>query len=126
MRNLSAGVYLGQSAEKIHATTALYRHFKTFMTSEAMVMSDPLSGWGFYLSKDQARAKLRWLLHVAINRKAGLPDVPSKKHTDEYQVRLARDVRRVRACINHRVVVHQFETDMIRKRYRHLQSDYRD
>lgn len=116
------GVYLGQESAKIHSTLALLRHFKAFQASGAKRMADPMAGFGHYLDRGQAACKLRWLIHVAINRKAGVPDVPGRKHTTDYQARLYRDVRRVRDNVNARVVIHQFETQEIAARFGHLLS----
>jgi hypothetical protein len=62
------------------------------------------------------------LLHVAINRKAGIPDIACRKQESDYQIAIARDCRRVHDKIRHRVRVYQFETAEIRARFGHLLS----
>lgn len=39
---------------------------------------------------------LAMILHVAINRKAGIPDVPSRKHDTQYQWDLYHDCKEIR------------------------------
>lgn len=120
MRQTTTGVYLNQEARRIRATVALLKHIKAFLASSATRMKDPYSGFGVYLDREQAAHKLRWLIHVAINRKAGHPDVPGRKYTSDYQACLLRDAGRVRGKLKHRVVIHQFETREVERRLGHL------
>ncbi len=120
MRQTTTGVYLNQEARCIRSTVSLLKHFKAFLASKATRMKDPYSEFGVYLNRDQATNKLRWLIHVAINRKAGRPDVPGRKYASDYQARLLRDAGRVRDKLKHRVVIHQFETREVERRLGHL------
>jgi len=121
--NVRQHVYLGQPANKVKATLDMLKYFKSFLASKCTHMCDPVKGRGFYLDKQDAKSKMIWLINVAINRKAGVPDVPSRKYGSYYQTQLIRDIHRVRDRINHRIVVHQFETEQMQRRYRHLLSD---
>lgn len=79
---MTPGVYLAQPPGAIRATLALLRHFKAFLASDCRAMRDPThETWrgshdGPELDKAQAAARLRWLIDVAVNRKAGVPDNP--------------------------------------------------
>jgi hypothetical protein len=69
------GVYLGQEHERIVATLRTIQHFRAFLASDSSIMHDPYSGWmRDELDKLAAQRKLSWLVNVAINRKAGIPD----------------------------------------------------
>ena len=62
-------------------------------------MIDPYSGWTREeLDKPAAQRKLVWLVNVAINRKAGIPDT----QTDWSLVRFARDVNTPRLRVYER------------------------
>ena len=67
------------------------------------------------------RAMLAWLVHAAINRKAGIPDVACRKQDPDYQTRLCLDAGRLRD-IRRRIRVYQFETEDVRRRFAHLLS----
>ena len=73
---MTTGAYVNASHDQIFATLATLRHFKAFLaSSDCNLMHDPYSGWmKTELTKQQATAKLHWLVEVAINRKAGIPD----------------------------------------------------
>lgn len=113
------GAYRDKPHKEIVATLALLKHFRAFLASECRVMHDPYSGWmKNELDKPQARKKLQWLINVAINRKAGIPD-----HAIDWEVvRLADAVntprlriyerncpKRYRARLAHRLVSIQEE-----------------
>jgi hypothetical protein len=75
------------------------------------------------LNKEQAKQKLNWLVHVAINRKAGIPDEPinhrggpARRGTSDYDSKLRRDFRRLQD-IRRRIRVYQFETTEVRQRF---------
>lgn len=83
------GAYIGKPHAAIAATLATIKHFRAFLSSNCRIMHDPYSGWmKNELTKEQAQKKLTWLINVAINRKAGIPD-----HVEHWEVkRFARDV----------------------------------
>lgn len=106
--------------ESIRATTAILRHFRAFIRSDCSRMIDPYSGWHrIEINKKQAQRKLTWLVDVAINRRAGIPDfTPSTE--------LLRDSHRLDDIINKRTRVYQFETRLCTKRFSRLLSSYTD
>lgn len=76
--------------EALRMTIRLLQHFRAFLRSECREMRDPYT-WGVYLTKPEARRRLTWLINVAVNRRAGIPDCPSRKHTYDYQRYLRLD-----------------------------------
>jgi hypothetical protein len=77
------GVYLGQDPEKIRATLEFLRHYQTFIRSGCERMRDPLSAFGAdTITQEETQRKLTWLIDLAINRKAGIPD-----HAEDMEVR---------------------------------------
>jgi hypothetical protein len=70
--------------------------------------------------------KLIWFINVAINRKAGIPDVACRKQDSDYWWALQRDCQRIRAWANRRARVYSLETPELRKRYKHLCSRHED
>ena len=78
------------------ATLALLQHFRNFLKSDCAEMRDPYDSWQErMLNKEQARRKLHWLIDVAINRKAGIPD----HETNWPLVRLANRVNTPRLLV---------------------------
>lgn len=118
-------VYLKFPKEQITATLGLLRWFHAFIASDCKEARDPIAGWGFYMDKGEAKRKLTWLIHVAINRKAGVPDQYGRKDDLDYQIRLRRDKYRLQD-IAKRVRVYQFETEECKSRFSHLLSRYDD
>jgi hypothetical protein len=121
------GVYLNQSKKAISSTLITLKYFKAFLQSNCERMIDPYSDWQRReLTKEQAKNKLQWLVNVAINRKAGIPDIPSRKYSDEYQTDLKRDYYSLYNKITNRIVVHSFNLPEMNKRFNHLLSDYNE
>ena len=112
-------VYLQFTKDQINATLALLRWFHAFLASNCDEARDPISGFGFYLTKPEAKCKLSFLLHVAINRKAGIPDYFGRKDDPDYQMRLRRDRNRLQDIAN-RIRVYQFENEECKSRFSHL------
>jgi hypothetical protein len=104
---------------RIRGTIRLLHYLRLFLASKCTRAKHP-SQWGDTLTKPEARRHLSMLIHVAINRKAGIPDVMCRKQESDYQVSLWRDCRAVRDRVNCRVIVRRFETAEIRRRYGHL------
>jgi hypothetical protein len=131
------GAYSGQRHDAIAATLALLRHFRAFLASDCREMRDPyeVAEWrdgASRLDKPAAQRKLSWLVHVAINRKAGIPDAPmnhkgtyARKHLPGYQTDLRRDVYRLQD-IRRRVRVYQLSTPELAARFGHLLSSRTD
>jgi hypothetical protein len=121
------GVYLNQSKKAISSTLITLKYFKAFLRSNCERMIDPYSDWQRReLTKEQAKNKLQWLINVAINRKAGIPDIPSRKYSDEYQTDLKRDYYSLYNKITNRIVVYSFNLPEMNKRFGHLLSDYNE
>ena len=88
------------TSEQIAHTTKMLRSFRAFLDSEYTEMS---AGYGSTLTKNEARRKLHFLLDVAVNRRAGIPDVPARKHSSEYQLHQHRDRWRIHDIVTRRV-----------------------
>jgi hypothetical protein len=104
---------------RVRGTIRLLRYLRLFLSSECTRAKHP-SQWGDTLTKPEARRLLSILIHVAISRKAGIPDVACRKQESDYQASLWRDCYAVRDRVNRRVIVRRFETAEIRRRYGHL------
>jgi hypothetical protein len=100
-------------AEALRATIALLRHYRAFLASPSYEMRDPRQ-WGVYLTKGQARHRLTSLINVAVNRRAGIPDCPSRKHDGDYQRHLRLDANE----LNHpRLRIYFLRTPELRRRF---------
>ena len=115
------GAYLNQKKENITNTIKILKYFQEFLKSNYNKMIDPYSGWTKYeLNKIQAKKKLEYLIHVAINRKAGIPDTPKgRKYSENYQLDLRRDYNKLKD-IKNRIIVRSFNLPEINKRFSHL------
>lgn len=119
------GTYAGRpiTQAQIRATIALLRYFREFLASDCELCLDPTQRYAAYegrtLTKAQARTKHAFLIDVAINRRAGLPDRPSRNWHEDQQWRWRRDQQRL-LDIRRRVRVYQFETREVRRRFGHL------
>jgi hypothetical protein len=117
------------SKEGVQRTVALLKHFRAFLASDCQLMSDPLAGFdtrcSLHLTKERARRLLHYIIDVAINRKAGIPDFPHEKCHLDFQNRLRRDQQRLKD-IHNRIRVYQFETKEVQRRFSHLLSRYDD
>ncbi len=71
------GAYKDSTHDEIVGTLIRLRNMRRFVRSSFEWMVDPWSDWRDTLTRDEAQRKLTWLLHVAINRRAGWPDDPS-------------------------------------------------
>lgn len=116
-----SGAYLGQSHQSIVATLILLRWFKAFIASDKSKANDPIAGWGHYLRREDAPRKLRWLVNVAVNRKAGIPDYRGRRDDPEYQRQLYQDQQDLRA-MHRRVRIYYLRTPEVRARFAHSLS----
>jgi hypothetical protein len=112
------------TTQQIRATVRLLRYYRAFLDSGETLCRDIEGGYGT-MSHHQVKRRLPFLLHVAINRRAGIPDVACRKQESDYQVGLYRDSWRLRD-IARRVRVYQFESQEVRRRCAHLLSSYDD
>lgn len=116
--------------DEIKGTIKLLDYYRRFLKSECVKCHNPESRHGNLLTKDQARQRLRFLVNVAINRKACIPDVACRKQESSYQMDLWRDCQEVRMHFNAigrpriwGLNGKRFRTDEIQKRYGHLLRD---
>jgi len=125
--------YQNSSHEWIVATLRLLRYFKAFIDSDCSLMPDPIND-GFTLTKQQARDRLTYMVHVAINRRGGMwnryaplnhSGKPYRKFDTDYQTHLYRDSNRLRD-IGNRIRVYQFESPEANARFKHLLSSRYD
>lgn len=95
-----SGAYLAAKPGEIRATLALLRHYRAFSASDCQSMRDPTTGWhGVELDKPAAAHRLRWLVLVAINRKAGVPEEPGGGHRAQRRLAAMREREiRERGC----------------------------
>lgn len=78
------GVYTDADKEAIAATNQLIKYFRDFLASDFDKAKVPTSiyGWtatGQVMDKEDAKRRLRELIDVAINRKAGIEDITPKQ-----------------------------------------------
>ncbi len=78
------GVYTDADKEAIAATNQLIKYFREFIASDFDKAKVPTSiyGWtatGQVMDKENAKRRLRELIDVAINRKAGIEDITPKQ-----------------------------------------------
>lgn len=97
----------------LRATLRLLRHFQAFLASPYREMRDPYA-WGVYLTKAQARWKLTRLINMAVNRRAGIPDCPSRKHHHDYQRHLRLDANDLNTP---RLRLYRLRTRELRRRF---------
>lgn len=120
----------GATRAQVAATLHLLRWYRAFIRQTACELArDPESDWPppaqRLMNREAARRRLQYLIDVAINRRAGVADVPTRKHEDSYQAALRRDRDRL-DDIRRRLRVYQFETDRVRQRFAHLLADRND
>jgi hypothetical protein len=137
------GAYANQPHTAIVATLGLLRHFRAFLESPCKEMRDPyeIETWhdgAARLDKPAAARKLRWLIHMAISRKAGgcLPindsstgaslnhrGAPRRKESADYLRALGYDAR---ALNTPRLRIYSITTPELRVRFAHRIARYDD
>jgi hypothetical protein len=110
--------------EQVSGTVKLLRYYRRFLQSVEHDRCASPEERGIILTKEQARNRLHYLVEVAINRKAGIPDV-TQDERDEF-IKLWRDSRRIQEIKSRRIRHYQFETETARSRFGHLLSRYDD
>ena len=123
------------TSAEIRGTIATLRYYRSFLRSdpqygECYDLEDSprhraFNHWDSRLDRQAAQRRLSMLINVAINRKAGIPDVACRKQESDYQTHLRRDQRRLQD-IRRRIRHYQFETAEVRRRFGHLLSRYDD
>lgn len=131
--------YIRATHAEIVATLTLMRWMREFIRQTACERANnPLNPHARYdgdtITRDRAARMLRAMVHVAINRKAGIADAggigryyPTDLHPVNgfgmSAVELERDARAVRDHVQHRIRVYQLETPLFKKRYAHILSE---
>jgi len=106
------GAYIDQPHAKIVATVATLKHFRAFLASNCDWMIDPYSSWTRdEINKAQAQTKLTWLVNVAINRKAGVPDA----QRDWELWRLSRAVNTPRLIVRDRECPKRYQSRLVHR-----------
>ena len=127
------GAYLGVEKQAISATKALLQYFRDFIASDAKFAKVPESAYGWtaagdVMDKDEAKRRLRSLIDIAINRKAGIPDL-----TPEQNKRLAdyaHDARTISDYLTKRIrhtgARNLLRTPEMKAKYPHIDNQPRD
>jgi hypothetical protein len=88
------------SSAQVKGTIKLLRYYRAFINSDKEEARHPEGLWGYgTINKDQARHRLKFLINVAVNRKAGIPDEVGRKQSRNYQIDLwydSNDIKRWR------------------------------
>jgi len=121
---------------EVTGTLSMLRYYRAFLrsdphkygecariTAHVHSLRDALF-WGGTTNRDETRRWLGYIVNMAINRKAGIPDQGRRKRDPDYQVRLRRDCVYIRNWLNHRQRFYSLETPEMRKRYGHLAARY--
>jgi hypothetical protein len=119
--------------QQVAGTLAMLRYYRKFVRSEYRECVDlqwfsdfhVAKYFGRRLSRDEAQARLGWLVKVAINRKAGTDNPPGRKHDESYQISMRRDCQELR---DHRrwrrrlwgLNGRRFENEDIQRRFGHM------
>jgi hypothetical protein len=111
--------------EQIKATTGLLKFYRRFLGSDHERCKNPEQRFGNPMTRDEARDRLAFLVNVAINRKAGIPDVAGRKQESDYQAALWRECHEIRGHFARRRKLwglngRRFQTDILQARYGHL------
>lgn len=125
------GVYLSQPAGAIAGTLATLRWYRSFIRSGSESAINPgrsgREAWrGETMTRAEAQRQLTDLIDVAINRKAGVPDVIGRRDESSHLISLRRDQRRLEDIRRIRLRVYQFETAEVRARFSHLLASFDD
>ena len=102
----AAGAYADADKQAISATKALLQYFRDFLASDAKFAKVPTSAYGWtaegqVMDKEDAKTRLRKLIDVAINRKAGIPDLTPKE--DQRLADYAHDARVINDYLTRRI-----------------------
>jgi hypothetical protein len=105
----------------VGATLRMLRHYQAFLRSEYAEMRSPEGHWGVHYAKPEAARRLEFLIHVAVNRRAGLDDVRGRKWDDDYQRTMRLDADRINRAGTQRLIVRVTEitTPGWRQRFAH-------
>lgn len=108
------------TVERVKATLGMLRYYRRFLRSNYDLCRNPEDKFDSKMTKPQTRARLAFLVNVAINRKAGIPDVKGRKQDPDYQTSLRRDARSINDHFGKRFALRYtaLSNADLRKRYR--------
>lgn len=127
------GAYLGVEKQAISATKALLQYFRDFIASDAKFAKVPESAYGWtaagdVMDKDEAKRRLRSLIDIAINRKAGIPDLTPEQ--DKRLADYAHDARTISDYLTKRIrhtgARNLLRTAEMKAKYPHIDNQPRD
>jgi hypothetical protein len=127
------GAYLGVEKQAISATKALLQYFRDFIASDAKFAKVPESAYGWtaageIMDKDEAKRRLRSLIDIAINRKAGIPDLTPEQ--DKRLADYAHDARTISDYLTKRIrhtgARNLLRTPEMKAKYPHIDNQPRD
>jgi hypothetical protein len=110
-------------ASQVRGTLAILRYYREFLASDCEKGRDPEDRhWENVITKEYARQRLAFLIHVAINRKAGIPDITCRRQDAAYQHDLHKDCADIRNYRRSRIRPwglngRRFRTDVIQERF---------
>lgn len=127
------GAYLGVEKHAISATKALLQYFRDFIASDAKFAKVPESAYGWtaagdVMDKEEAKRRLRSLIDIAINRKAGIPDLTPEQ--DKRLADYAHDARTISDYLTKRIrhtgARNLLRTPEMKAKYPHIDNQPRD
>lgn len=127
------GAYLGVEKQAISATKALLQYFRDFIASDAKFAKVPESAYGWtavgdVMDKEEAKRRLRSLIDIAINRKAGIPDLTPEQ--DKRLADYAHDARTISDYLTKRIrhtgARNLLRTPEMKAKYPHIDNQPRD
>lgn len=127
------GAYLGIEKQAISATKALLQYFRDFIASDAKFAKVPESAYGWtatgdVMDKEEAKRRLRSLIDIAINRKAGIPDLTPEQ--DKRLADYAHDARTISDYLTKRIrhtgARNLLRTPEMKSKYPHIDNQPRD
>lgn len=129
----ATGAYADADKQAISATKALLQYFRDFLASDAKFAKVPTSAYGWtaegqVMDKEDAKTRLRKLIDVAINRKAGIPDLTPKE--DQRLADYAHDARVINDYLTRRICHtgsrNLLRTPEMKAKYPHIDNQPRD
>lgn len=105
------------------AYVTLWRRVKALPKSDAYIVEADRRGWGD--SANTLKRRFRDAVHNRINVR-GKVDMSGRRWDADYQTNLYRDQHALHDKLQRRIIVCQWLTDIVRKRFEHLLTDRRE
>lgn len=99
------------------AYVTLWRRVKALPKSDAYILEADRRGWGD--SANTMKRRFHDAVHHRINRRGGL-NMFGRRWDEDYQTNLFRDQSALHGRLQRRIIVRQFATDVVRRRFSHL------